>query len=95
MRVSMRIWPDETLVRTALRITVIQVLWSSVASGQTVDAPAKASMMRSGRMVAALGLLVALVFGVAPEGRLRSAREPMLDLAHGEAKGRKSFDARP
>ena len=95
MRVSTRFRPDATWVRAALRITLIQVLWSSPASGQKLDAPAKASLIRSGRMVAVLGLLVALVFGVAPVNRLRAAREPMLDFAHGRAKGPQSFDARP
>src|SRR5881392_1128498 len=40
MRVSMRPRPGATWVRAALRITVIQVLWSSPASGQTLNAPA-------------------------------------------------------
>src|SRR5439155_11159407 len=52
-------------------------------------------MMPSGRVAVVLGLLAALVFGVAPVNRLRAARESRPDFADGPAKGRQSFDAKP
>ena len=51
--------------------------------------------MPSGRVAVVLGLLAALVFGVAPVNRLRAARESRPDFADGPAKGRQSFDAKP
>src|SRR5438046_10748030 len=52
-------------------------------------------MMPSGRVAVVLGLLAALVFGVAPVNRLRAARESRPDFADGPARGRQSFDAKP
>src|SRR5437773_3129791 len=52
-------------------------------------------MMPSRRVAVVLGLLAALVFGVAPVHRLRAARESRPDVADGPAKGRQSFDAKP